>query len=135
MGASPEQIHVVGAAIFDGRGRVLVAQRSAEMALPLLWEFPGGKVEPGESPEEALAREVEEELGLEVTVGEFVARGSHLTSSGRRVVLDVYRARLVAGRLVLVEHADARWCAPDELRALDWPEADLPAVEVLAGEQ
>ena len=59
-----EKIWVVGAAIFDAKGRCLIAQRSAKMSNPLLWEFPGGKVEDGESPERALARELEEELGV-----------------------------------------------------------------------
>lgn len=67
-------VHVVGAAIVSG-GRCFVAQRGEEMALPFQWEFPGGKVEDGEDPEEALAREIAEELSLEIEVGDYLGCG------------------------------------------------------------
>ena len=123
-------LHVVGAAIADDRGRVLVTRRSATQSNPLLWEFPGGKIERGESPEEALRREIEEELGIVIEVGEYIARGESATGSGRPLWLDVYWARMVepGAPITLTEHAEARWCEPAEFEALSWPEADLPAV-------
>jgi 8-oxo-dGTP diphosphatase len=128
MSARP-QVQVVGAAIREG-DRVLVALRGAQMSNPLKWEFPGGKLEPGESAHEALVREIEEELGLAVEVGVFLARG-HVALETRDILLDVYEARVVSGTLVLAEHDEARWIGVDELDTLDWAVADLPAVEAL----
>jgi 8-oxo-dGTP diphosphatase len=119
-------IHVVGAAILHS-GRCLVAQRSEAMSMPLSWEFPGGKIEPGESPEAALARELVEELGIEIEVGARIGRGE-AEVAGRLIRLDVYRAKIVAGTPVAREHARVAWLAPDELASLAWAEADLPIV-------
>jgi 8-oxo-dGTP diphosphatase len=123
------QVFVVGAAIVQG-ARALVARRSARMSNALKWEFAGGKLEPGESPEQALVREIEEELGLEIEVGAFLARGGAALET-RDIVLDVYLARITGGELVLAEHDAARWVGVDELDELDWAVADLPAVEAL----
>lgn len=128
MSARP-QVQVVGAAIREA-DRVLVALRGAQMSNPLKWEFPGGKLEPSESAHEALVREIEEELGLTVEVGAFLARG-HVALETRDILLDVYEARVVSGTLVLAEHDEARWIGVDELDTLDWAVADLPAVEAL----
>ncbi len=122
-------IHVVGAAIFH-QGRCLVALRSARMSLPLKWEFPGGKIEPGESPEAALRREVQEELGLEIEVQGFLGLGQSV-HNGQSIELSVYRARFLSGDLELAEHAEARWFAASELSALDWAEADVPIVPLV----
>ncbi len=119
-------LHVVGAALVE-RGRVLLTRRSARMTMPGKWEFPGGKVEEGEQPEEALAREIAEELGLEVEVGEMVGRGTS-RFDGRPLVLEVYRTHRVAGRLRLREHDEHGWFHADEVAGLDWPEADLPVL-------
>jgi UPF0271 protein len=124
------ELHVVGAAIVE-RGRVLLTRRSPRMSMAGKWEFPGGKVEAGEAPAAALAREIGEELGLAVEVGERIGRGTAL-HDGRRIVLEVYAARAVGGELRLVEHEQHGWFAGDELARLDWPEADLPIVPALA---
>lgn len=124
-------VHVVGAAIFDDDGRVLVAQRSAKMSHPWCWEFPGGKIEEGESPHEALRREVYEELNLVVEPGACVAQGRE-THSDKIVVLDVFFARLVHGQISLREHAQVMWCMPGELLGLHFAMADMPAVQLLA---
>lgn len=126
-------IQVVGAAIILA-GRCLAAQRSVDMSLPLKWEFPGGKVEPGETPERALAREIAEELGVRVEVGARLGQGRAGLPDGREVVLDVHLAALLdePDAIVLREHARWRWVGVDELGALDWAQADIPVLEPLA---
>ncbi len=100
------------------------------MAEPLKWEFPGGKPEPGEDARAALAREIREELALEIAVGEWLGRGTSVVT-GRVIELDVYAATPVAGEVRLAEHADWGWFAADEIAALDWAAADVPVLEAL----
>lgn len=124
------EVRVVGAAIV-ARGRVLLTRRAPSMSMPGKWEFPGGKVEADETAELALAREIAEELGLTVEVGERIGRGTAL-HDGRRIVLEVYAARTVGGSLRLHEHEEHGWFEAGELDRLDWPEADLPILPELA---
>ena len=123
------EVHVVGAAIVRD-GRCLAAQRGPEMRLPGKWEFPGGKVEDGEDPRAALAREVREELGLEIEVGELLGTGSD-AASDVAVRLDVYLAAVSGGELRLLEHAAVRWLTLDEIDTVDWAEADRPLLPLL----
>jgi 8-oxo-dGTP diphosphatase len=119
-------LHVVGAAIIRDH-RCLVAQRGPAMSLPGKWELPGGKVEPGEQPDVALAREIEEELGLRIAVGPLLGSGS--ANVGSRVVqLDVYAATIVSGTLTVHEHARVSWATGEKLAHFDWAEADIPCV-------
>ena len=122
-------VHVVGAAIVRD-GLILCARRSADMALPGKWEFPGGKLEAGESAQEALRREISEELSVAVTVDKFVARGQHIHPK-IEVILDIYICHLVHGEPQAEEHDELRWLTPNELSGLDWAVADLPAVDAL----
>ncbi len=122
-------VRVVGAAILRG-DTCLVAQRSRRMAEPLKWEFPGGKVEPGEGPHEALAREIREELNLVVEVGARLGRGVHV-EAGRRVELDVYIAAVVSGEIHLAEHRQVGWFRAAQIDGLDWAAADLPVLAAL----
>lgn len=124
-------VHVVGAAILR-QGACLAAQRGPEMSEPLKWEFPGGKVEPGEDPREALRREIREELHLEVEVGTLLGRGESAVD-GRRIVLDIYAATILAGEVRLVEHQDWGWFTAAEIDRLDWADADLPVLPALKG--
>lgn len=124
-----EVIHVVGAAIVEG-DRCLVAQRSAAMALPGKWEFPGGKVHAGEGPRAALAREISEELGLRVEVGARLGVGFDEQGT-RRVRLEVFLCKVRGGSLQLAEHAAVRWLAADELETVDWAPADRPVLPAL----
>ena len=117
-------IHVVGAALVR-QGRCLAAQRGPDMTLPGKWEFPGGKVEAGESPQVALARELREELGIDAEIGHWLGQGkAHV--DGHEIVLDVYAAQYRSGSLELREHAAAEWMAADDFGSLDWADADVP---------
>ena len=125
----PTVVRVVGAAILRGH-TCLAAQRSAAMAEPLKWEFPGGKVEPGEDPRQALAREIREELDLTIEVGERLGHGSHL-EAGRRIELEVFAATVAGGQLRLAEHLQAGWFRASEIDGLDWAAADRPLLPAL----
>jgi 8-oxo-dGTP diphosphatase len=117
---------VVGAAVLDGAGRVLAARR----VTPAGWEFPGGKVEPGETEPGALARELGEELGVEAEIGERL--GPDVPVAGGRWTLRVWTARITGGDPVATEHADLRWVGAHELDGLDWLPADRPVLPALA---
>jgi len=127
------QIDVVGAVIENESGEVLCARRAPGSARGGLWEFPGGKIEPGERPEEALRREIREELGCDIVVGEPVAEATHRYPEVV-VRLLTFRARLVRGRPVSREHAELRWVPVAALGRLDWAPADLPTVARLQAE-
>ena len=115
---------VVGAVLRDAAGRVLAARRLT----PPGWEFPGGKVEPGETEPAALARELREELGVEVEVGARV--GPDVPMPGG-YVLRVWTARLTGGEPARLEHAELRWLPPADLHSVDWLPADRPVVAAL----
>ncbi len=110
--------------------RYLLRRRLKGSHLAGSWEFPGGKVELGESPPDALVRELREELGVEVRVGEIFAVGHHVYPE-REVVLLVYECELVAGEPQALEVADFAWFTAAEVCALDLPPADRPVVERL----
>lgn len=122
-----ERIVVVGAALLDG-GRLLAARRSAPPELAGRWELPGGKVEPGERPEDALVRELREELGVEAEAMERVPGSWPLRAPYE---LWVWTARLradSAGPEPLQDHDELCWLAPDEIWTVPWLEQDVPAV-------
>ena len=121
-----EALQVVGAVVLDTRGRCLVARRDRE-PYQGLWEFPGGKVKIGEAPETAVARELHEELGIQVMVGKRIARGA-AEVEGQPAVLDVYPAFILTGDVTLTEHSEVRWVAPSALGAFDWAPLDAPAL-------
>jgi 8-oxo-dGTP diphosphatase len=114
---------VVGVALLDGHGRVLVACRAEPPALAGFWELPGGKVDAGETDELALVRECKEELDLDVALGDRVGNDLPIGTSG---VLRVWSGRAVSGTPRAVEHAELRWLRADELDSLAWLPADLP---------
>ncbi len=126
-------IPVVAAVIADGAGRVLVAQRPAHKHLALKWEFPGGKVEPDESPEAALARELREELGIAIEIVRPLPRFTH--DYGAVVIAMIpFVCRLAPGSAApqAHEHVALRWVSRAELPTLDLAAADLPVVAALA---
>jgi 8-oxo-dGTP diphosphatase len=123
------EVHVVGAAILRA-GRCLVAQRGPQMRLAGKWEFPGGKVEDGEDARMALARELREELGLDVEVGALLGTG-WAADGNARVRLDVYVASAAGGEPRLVEHSASRWVSGPQIDELDWAAADAPVLPAL----
>ena len=123
------EIHVVGAAILEG-GKVLAAQRSAKMYPPFKWEFAGGKVERGETHQQALSREIYEELGIKIKVGGFIAEGS-FDDGDKRIVLYVYEASITEGLPVPREHSEIIWIEIDAMGSLDWAEPDIPVCREL----
>lgn len=116
----------VVAAVLVRDGRVLAAQRPAHKSQGGLWELPGGKVEPGETDAQALARELREELGVDVVVGAAVAEGLH-PYPARPVLLVALRCSLAPGaEPVAHEHQALRWVDAPGLDGLAWAPADLP---------
>lgn len=126
-GFMPEPIDVV-AAVISHEGSFLACRRAAGKAAAGKWEFPGGKVEPGELPAGALEREIREELGIGIHVT------GHLTTDVTGPIrLICLRARLDGDHPAQsTDHDELRWVRPDDLAALDWAAADLPAVRLLA---
>jgi 8-oxo-dGTP diphosphatase len=120
----------VTAAIVLRGSQVLIAKRKAGGPLGGLWEFPGGKVEPGETPEECLARELEEELGVAAEVGRFVT-SSQFTYDDREIELLAYEVELGSGPFVLTSHDEVRWVSPAELLDLELAPADVPIARLL----
>ena len=121
-------VRVVAAAVFR-EGEVLAARRRPELARGGLWEFPGGKVEPGETGRQALRRELWEELGVEASVGDEVARSTDV-SRDVEITLVLYEASL-HGQPQAVDVEVIRWFHLDELDELPMPPADRPLVEVI----
>ena len=126
-GALRRHIHVA-CAIIERDGLVLAAQRSATMSLPLKWEFPGGKIDAGESPEECLRRELVEELGVHVRVVRPLPPVTHHYPAFT-VTLHPFVCSIESGGLTLHEHAAVTWLRPAELTSLDWAEADFPVID------
>jgi len=122
-------VHVVSAAIIREH-TCLVAQRGPEMSYSGRWELPGGKVEPGESPEDALRREMLEELELDVDVGAMIASRSTQPDE-RPFTVDVYEVTVCEGAPHLNEHSEHRWLNADELDELEWAEPHQPLVEAV----
>ncbi|MCM8729848.1 (deoxy)nucleoside triphosphate pyrophosphohydrolase [Hephaestia sp. GCM10023244] len=124
---------VVAAALIDAEGRVLVQQRPPGKSHAGLWEFPGGKVEPGERPEAALARELGEELGIGLDPAA-LAPVSFATGEavGRSLVLLLFAGRVWTGEPRPLDAVALRWCGIDALRALPMPPVDVALIDPLA---
>lgn len=125
-----KNIHVVGAVIVEN-GKILCAQRGETKALPLKWEFPGGKIEKGESPQEALRREIIEEVHCKIEIGEQIEYTSYEYDFGI-VHLTTFYCKLIEGTPTLTEHVSIKWLTPNELASLDWAPADIPAIEKIS---
>jgi 8-oxo-dGTP diphosphatase len=122
----------VVAAVIEKDGKLLVCQRTRHQTMPLKWEFPGGKIEEGEQPRDALRRELEEELGIQAKVGDEIARLQHTYPSGAAVELRFYVVREYSGEIENRIFRDVQWSAPAALGSYDFLEADASLVRDLA---
>ena len=131
MEEKKKSIHVV-AAIIRRDDRIFATQRGYGDYKDW-WEFPGGKIEAGETPEEALVREIREELAAEITVGDFLMTGEYEYTK-YDLSMDCYWAEVTGGELTLLEHEAARWLPVDDLMQVKWLPADIEIVERIKAE-
>ena len=122
-----KHIEVVAAVILDEDGKILATQRGYG-AMKDGWEFPGGKMEPGETPQEALQREISEELAVTIEVDEFLCT-VHYNYPEFYLTMHCYWCHVVQGAVKLLEHEAARWLAMDQLNTVDWLPADQEVIE------
>jgi 8-oxo-dGTP diphosphatase len=127
-----KQIHVA-AAIIQQEDTIFVAQRKNSGELALKWEFPGGKLEEGESGEEAIVREIKEELSVDISVKRHFMRVSHQYEKFF-LTMDAYLCTLENGTIYLSEHVDSRWINGENMMELDWAAADIPIAKKLQSE-
>lgn len=118
-------IDVVAGLIIDHRGQLLACRRPEGKHLGGKWEFPGGKVEAGESAESALIRELQEELEITVAIDKALSPVVHDYGRGP-IKLIPFTCTIAKGEPQAHEHSELRWCPPSQLRGLDWADADLP---------
>ena len=131
---APHKRHLqVTCAIIERQGLVLAAQRSASMSMPLKWEFPGGKIRPGERRQACLYREIIEELGVQIVVGKALPPVTH-DYPGLTVTLYPFICSISQGEPRLHEHAAITWLPPEGLADLDWAAADLPVLAAYRGQ-
>jgi 8-oxo-dGTP diphosphatase len=122
----------VVAAVMVKEGKILICQRTRHQSMPLKWEFPGGKIEIGEQPRDALRRELDEELGIAAEIGDEVSRIVHTYPNGGTVELRFYVVRSFAGPLENRIFRDIQWVDPAHLPQYDFLAADEPIVRDLA---
>jgi 8-oxo-dGTP diphosphatase len=122
----------VVAALIIRDDRLLICQRTKYQALPLKWEFPGGKIETGEQPRDALRRELDEELGIQATIGDEVARLKHQYANGGAIELRFYVVQEWQGEIENRIFRDVRWAPRADLPRYDFLDADLRLVQDIA---
>ncbi|HVO62702.1 MAG TPA: (deoxy)nucleoside triphosphate pyrophosphohydrolase [Terriglobales bacterium] len=120
------------AALIMQKGKILVCQRTRHQTMPLKWEFPGGKIETGEQPRDALRRELDEELGIDAKIGEEVARIEHKYKNGGAVELRFYAVHEYKGDIENRIFRDVQWADRKKLPNFDFLDADLQLVKDLA---
>jgi len=120
----------VTAAVITENGRVLLGKRKPGGAMGGRWEFPGGKIEPGETPEQSLERELREELAIDARVGQFLLSTCY-EGDGVSLELLVYRVERVRGEPALIEHQEISWVRPEDLAGYDLADSDRKVVEEL----
>ena len=121
----------VTAAVLSRNNQVLIAQRKSTDRLAGCWEFPGGKLEKGESPRACLRRELKEELGIETQIGSFLGESLHHYPHGA-IKLMVYRVYWKGGHMVVNDHACIKWVATAQLKQYDFAPADEPFVQLVS---
>ncbi|MBO9128397.1 (deoxy)nucleoside triphosphate pyrophosphohydrolase [Bacillus sp. 165] len=125
-----KRVKVVGAVAFNERGEILCALRSSTMSHPNLWEFPGGKIEEGELPQESLVREIKEELDCTVNVYELI-EDTIYEYENVIVNLLTYKTKITEGKPKAREHAELKWVPLQDLHSLEWAPADISTVDIL----
>ncbi|MFC5471585.1 8-oxo-dGTP diphosphatase MutT [Cohnella suwonensis] len=123
-------IEVAAAIIENDQGQILIARRKKGKSQEGMWEFPGGKLEPGESPETCLIRELQEEMGIEIIPYEWFGNNEHDYGTVQ-IKLIAYMAKYSQGEIKLTDHDEYRWAGRSELSEYDWAPADIPFVERL----
>lgn len=123
-------IEVAAAIIEDGNGRILIARRAKGKSQEGMWEFPGGKLEPGESPEACLRRELLEEMGIEIEPYAYFGINEHDYGTVK-IRLIAYKARFVSGEIQLTDHDAYRWVSPEEFGEYTFAPADVPFLGML----
>jgi len=126
-------IDVVAAILQNKEGQVLIARRKRGRALEGYWEFPGGKVERGESPEQSLKRELKEEMDIEIEVTEYVGENVHRYERGA-IRLLAFNGKITKGDISLIDHDEYAWVHIDKLMDFKLAPADIPIVELLISE-
>jgi len=128
--AEKKYIRVVGAVIMNDDDEILCAQRPEGKNLALKWEFPGGKVEKGETETGALVRELDEEMECRINVLDKITTTVYEYDFGI-VELTTYYAKILSGEIKMLEHVDMKWMNRENIDALDWAPADIPAIELI----
>jgi 8-oxo-dGTP diphosphatase len=128
--AGPNSLKKVTAAVIERDGKVLIARRRLETGSGGFWEFPGGQLEEGETPETGLEREIAEELGVRIRVGELL-RSVTYRSPELSIKLLAYRASISSGEFKLIDHDKIRWVIPSQLKEAEFTEPDRPIVRQL----
>jgi 8-oxo-dGTP diphosphatase len=127
-------MQIVTCAVIEKDGKILIARRKSGDQMAGKWEFPGGTIEPGETPAQCLKRELLEELGVEIGIDEFICSSTwkydHAT-----IKLLAFKATLLSGELILHDHAEISWVSPQELDDYDFPEADVPIIRHITSTQ
>jgi len=126
--ANPQTVIV---AIIEEDDRVLIARRKQGKQHPGKWEFPGGTLEEGETHEQCLRRELEEELAVMVEIGDLICMSEYCYTPDWTIRLFAYRTTVISGNLTLNDHEEIRWVEPAELINYDFPEADRPILKRL----
>ena len=121
-----KHIHVT-CGIIERKGHVLATQRSAAMSMPHKWEFPGGKIDPGETAEECLRRELLEEIGIQARIERSLPASTHRYPTFT-ITLYPFVCTIEEGEIFLHEHAALLWLPPSQMHTLDWAEADVPVL-------
>jgi 8-oxo-dGTP diphosphatase len=121
-----KHIHVAAAVLID-QGKVFAAKRNNTGELACKWEFPGGKLEPGETGEAAIIREIKEDLSVTITVDRYLMTVTH-TYTSFLLTMDAYICTIQEGAIILTEHEESQWLSAESLFSVDWAAADLPIV-------
>jgi 8-oxo-dGTP diphosphatase len=125
---------IVTAAVIERDGHILIAKRRQGSRFAGKWEFPGGKLEKGETPEQCLKRELQEELDILTDIGDLICTSEYNYTPDLTIRLLAYRTAVISGVFNLNDHEEIRWVKPEDLAKYDFPEADKPIVEILMKE-